>query len=590
MGTANLLARTSIGERLAQLDKRLAQLGREDLRESLAPVMLELAQAGASPEARAAVQAALGLCRNLYAQARSPEALALARAALEEARMLDDPVLMRRAATACGVISADTADLVGAIEHHVFALRLAMATNETAEVSRVWSNIGLAMGISGHYELASRCYRRSLELVENDSGPVFSRYAAYTNLADSLFQVGSSEEGLPFARKAIEELTPVFLEQDPHAAVLLERNLVRLLVATGRTEEAESHVHACAALAGRTQTPRAHIAATTARATYELALGRTDVALTLLERALSLAREVPAALRDTLACVIRAEEAAGNVGRALLRMRELSDHIYRTAIDRAREHVELGALPARTRTRVELEQDQSRARLVSMTSPAAAPESWSALDRLAVGAVMRMDETGRHGKRVGALVKSLAMASGCEPLQALEMGLAAELHDIGMMSVPEGVLKKQGPLNAAERAIVLRHVDAGSEILADDRHPRVFLAREIVRYHHARWDGDGYPERVAGKRIPLGARACAVADAYDAMVCGLGAGKSRSMNDALGELRSHAGTQFDPDLVACFDQMIRTETEDLGMDLATNSGMEGFQSLVSALQEDRGFV
>ena len=203
---------------------------------------------------------------------------------------------------------------------------------------------------------------------------------------------------------------------------------------------------------------------------------------------------------------------------------------------------------------------------------------------------MRMDETGRHGKRVGALVKSLAMASGCEPLQALEMGLAAELHDIGMMSIPEGILGKRAPLNPAEHAIVLRHVDAGSEILGDDQHPRVFLAREIVRYHHARWDGNGYPERVAGKRIPLGARACAVADAYDAMVCGLGTGNPKSMNDALGELRSHAGSQFDPELVECFDQMIRSETEDLGMDLTLNSGMEGFQSLVSALQEDRGFV
>src|SRR5258706_11069586 len=367
---------------------------------------------------------------------------------------------MRRAATACGVLCADTADLVGAIEHHVFALRLATAANDEVEMSGVWNTIGLAMGISGHYELASRCYRRCLELVENEAGPVFSRYAACGNLAHSLLQVGASEEGLAFARKALQELTPAFREQDPQGVVLLERNLVRLLVATGRIEEAESHMMACVALAGRTQTPRALIAATTARATFELALGRTDVALTRLEQALSRAREVPAALRDTLACVIRAEEAAGNVERALLRMRELWDNIYRTAIDRAREHVELGALPARTRTRVELEQDQSRARLASMTSPAAAPESWSALDRLAVGAVMRMDETGRHGKRGGALGKSLAMANGCEPLQALGMGLAAGTPDIGMMSGPEGILKKRALLKEAERGIVMGHVKA----------------------------------------------------------------------------------------------------------------------------------
>lgn len=536
------------------------------------------------------VLAALARCRELYASARSMEALPLARRALENAKALGDPVLVRRAATACGVVSADTADLVGAIEHHVLALRLALAASEWIEASRVWSNLGLAMGISGHYELAARCYRRSLELAQAHDGPVFSRYAAYTNLADSLFQVGAAEEGLAYAQKALDEVIPAFFDQDPHGAVLLERNFVRLLVATGRLDEAEPHVESCSALADRTQTPRARIAAATARASYELARGQTDVALTRLEQALTRAREVPAALRDTLACVIRAEEAAGNVERALLRMRELSEHIYRTAIERAREHVELGNLPARAPLGVEVEQEQSRARLVSITSPPSAPESWSALDRLAVGAAMRMEPTGRHGKRVGALVKALALASGCEPLQALEMGLAAELHDIGMMSIPEGLLGKRAPLNDAERAIVRRHVEAGSEILCDDGHPRVFLAREIVRYHHARWDGAGYPERVAGKRIPLGARACAVADAYDAMVCGIGWRAPRPMDEALEALRAEAGRQFDPDLVECFDRMIRNETEDLGMDLATDSGMEGFQSLVSALQEDRGFV
>jgi putative two-component system response regulator len=127
-------------------------------------------------------------------------------------------------------------------------------------------------------------------------------------------------------------------------------------------------------------------------------------------------------------------------------------------------------------------------------------------------------------------------------------------------------------------------------MLADDRHPRIFLAREIARYHHARWDGEGYPERVAGNRIPLAARLCAVADAYDAMVCGLGWREPRTMDDALADLRAQAGRQLDPRLVERFDDLIRTETEDLGMDLATENGMEGFHALVDALQEDRGFV
>ena len=540
--------------------------------------------------AQAAVEKSLGLCRALYARSHSGDAIALAKAAFAQATRAGDEALVRRAAITCGVLLADAADLVGAVEHHVIALRLATAAGDCVGASAVWNNIGLAMGIGGHYELAARCYRRCLELVEPIPEPVYSRYAGAINLADSLFQVGALSEGLPFAERALREQTAPFRDRDPLNALFLRRNLVRLLVGLGRAPEAEPHVRHCSAIAEQLRTPRASIAAATTRATYELAVGYTDLALTRLEQAVGRARAVPAALRDTLACLVRAEEIAGNVDRALVRLNELSEHIYRVAIERARSHLDIERLPAKARITLEHEQDQARARLASKVAPRESPESWEALERLSVSAALRMEPTGRHGKRVGALVKALALASGCDPIEALEIGLAAQLHDIGMMSVPEGILAKREALNDAEQAIVRRHVEAGAEMLCDDRHPRIHLAREIARYHHARWDGDGYPERVAGNRIPLAARMCAVADAYDAMVCGLGWRTPLAMDDALRELHREAGAQFDPRLVERFDNLIRTETEDLGMDLATHSGMEGFHALVDALQEDRGFV
>lgn len=575
---------------LRTLPPKLARLGRAELRGHLAAVAEQLRGGAPALSPHDVVEAVVAVCRSLYAQSRSGEGLGLARAAHRLAVHAGEPPLMRRTATACGLLSADSADLVGAIEHHVFALRLAIAAGDIVAQGLVWNNIGLAMGISGHYELATRCYRRALALVENHGGPVYSRYTTYLNLSDSLFQVGAIDEGLPMARRAMREQTPEFREQDLHSALLLQRNLVRLLVAAGRPGEARPHVTECTALAERTGTSRSIIAASTAQASWEMAVGRVDVALTRLDDALSRARKVPAALRDTLACVIRAEEWAGNVERALARLGELSEHIYRFAIERARDHIELESLSDRTRTRLEHDEDQARARLASRAEPAAAPDEWSALERLSVSAVMRMDPTAWHGKRVGALVKALAMAHGSEPLRALEMGLAAELHDIGLMSVPEGILRKPGPLNERERAIVRRHADAGAEMLRDDRHPRVFMAREISAYHHCRWDGDGYPDGIAGKRIPLAARMCAVADAYDAMVCGLGSRAARSMEAALHELHREAGGQFDPELVASFDEVIHSGTEDLGVDLSTGPGAECFQALVNSLGQDRGFV
>jgi putative two-component system response regulator len=405
-----------------------------------------------------------------------------------------------------------------------------------------------------------------------------------------LHRVGESRDGLPFALRALDEETEDFRQRDPGAALYLRRNLVMLLVTCGRLEEAEPHLAACAELARLVDNPRSRISYTIARATYELAIGQTDVALTRLEQALAQARGLPASLRDALAMSIRAEEAAGNIERAMIRLNELSEHIYRHAIERARLHIELAALAADEGTRGQGELLRTRARLAGKVSPPQVPEAWAALERLAVSAVLPMDATGWHGKRVGALVKALAIASGVAPLRALEMGLAAEVHDIGMMSVPDGLLRKREPYNDAERIVMLRHVEAGGEILRDDRHPRSLLAREIARYHHARWDGEGYPEAVAGRRIPFAARVCAVADAYDAMVCGIGSNKPRGMDEALDELRAQAGRQFDPELVENFENLIRTETKEMGMDVTSATGMEAFQSLVAALQEDRGFV
>ena len=587
---AELIPNTAPAETPPRAATRFAALRRNELREALQPHFERLRSDMPAPEAQEAVGAALALCRALYANARSPEGLALARAALERAQSAGDAVLLRKACTACGILSADTADVAGALEHHAQALRLTLAAGDPLDVSGVWNNIGLVMGFSANYELATRCYRRALEALEPLSGSVYIRYAARGNIADCYFQLGAFDEGLPHARQALAEETPEFRERDLHNAVILRRNLVRLLVGSGRVEEARPHVSDCAALAERTQTPRALIASSLTRATHELALGQTDIALTRLEKALAQAREAPAALRDTLATVIRAEEAAGNAERALLRLNELTDHIYRLAIERARTHLEFASLGETAGLHLERDQRQARARLISKTSPPEAPPGWDALGRLAVSAALRRDPTGWHGKRVGALVKALAIAMGCDALPALEMGLAAELHDVGLLSVPEAILRKDDVLNEAERAIVRRHVDAGAEMLRDDRHPRILLAREIARYHHARWDGEGYPEHVAGKRIPFAARACAVADAYDAMVCGLGTSPRRSMNEALEALGREAGRQLDPEMVACFDQMIRMETEDLGMNLESNSGLEGFQSLIAALGENRGFV
>ena len=113
-----------------------------------------------------------------------------------------------------------------------------------------------------------------------------------------------------------------------------------------------------------------------------------------------------------------------------------------------------------------------------------------------------------------------------------------------------------------------------------------------VRCDHARWDGDGYPSNVAGTSIPLPARICAVADVYDTLVSDRPYRKACSMDKALAELRRVAGTQLDPELVRCFEVVIRREAANEGIDpsMDMDGGLENFQQLIAALNEDRGFL
>ncbi len=541
-------------------------------------------------EAAAACKVALRLCQRLYGNARSFEALPFGRANLAMSQFTNDAYLLRWSHTACGLLLADTADLAGAIEHHAVALRLASAQDDVVGMSRVWNNIGHTFCVSGNFSLAASCFRRVLALLSSESAPVFSRYASYGNLAHCLYHLDEINEGIHFAELALTEMTGDFLREDPYCAVLLHRNCAKLYLAAGDFHEAKEHVDEVMAMTESAPSPRASIAAATTQAAYEMALGQHDIGLTRLDQALVQARGVPTTLRDTLVAVIRAEEKAGFPAHALVRLNELSDHIYRTAIGQIRQHVELAELQPKVPAGLDQPLEQAKVRLISHLTPPAEPPEWKTLQRLAVSAGVRIDGLGWHGMRVGALTKALALEFGVSPLQALEFGLAAQIHDIGMASVPERIVMQARQLNDVERALVEKHTAAGAEMLSDDRHPRILIARDVAKFHHAHWNGEGHPGHVARQSIPLAARMCAVADTYDTLVTDRPYRKGCSMADALKELNRVAGTQLDPELVICFEKMIKREAANEGIDPSAEVGLDAFQQLISALTEDRGFL
>jgi putative nucleotidyltransferase with HDIG domain len=180
-------------------------------------------------------------------------------------------------------------------------------------------------------------------------------------------------------------------------------------------------------------------------------------------------------------------------------------------------------------------------------------ESPSASIRLA-GLVDRLELKEGYAGEHTAAVSSLALAIATElKLSADEqrcVELGALLHDVGKLSIPERVLTKPGPLNELEWTAMRRHAALGERLLAHILDQADVLA--IVRSHHERWDGTGYPDGKRGQDIPLSARIVAVADAFQAMIEPRPYRKPRTRASALEEITSESGRQFDP---ACVEAL-----------------------------------
>ncbi|HEX8646317.1 MAG TPA: HD domain-containing phosphohydrolase [Thermoleophilaceae bacterium] len=167
----------------------------------------------------------------------------------------------------------------------------------------------------------------------------------------------------------------------------------------------------------------------------------------------------------------------------------------------------------------------------------------------ALGAALEAKDahTANHARSIVTNAEAVARALGMTGQELRDVRYGAAFHDIGKIAVPEAVLNKPGPLTDAERAEVERHVLVGEQILA----PVDFLSRvrTIVRHGHERWDGTGYPDRLAGVEIPLGSRIVLACDALDAMTSDRPYREAMPRKAARAELRLHAGSQFDPGVV-----------------------------------------
>lgn len=179
------------------------------------------------------------------------------------------------------------------------------------------------------------------------------------------------------------------------------------------------------------------------------------------------------------------------------------------------------------------------------------------LERLGQAAEYRDDDTGQHTQRVGEMAGKIAAAMDLPSEQVELIRRAAPLHDVGKIGISEKILLKPGGLSTEEFEVIKTHTTIGARLLGGGDSDFLRAAERIALSHHERWDGGGYPHGLREETIPLEARIVAIADVFDAISHDRPYKKASPAAEAMTEIASQAGTQFDPTAVAAFKKVLR---------------------------------
>ena len=458
-----------------------------------------------------------------------------------------------------GICAADTGGLPTAMEAYADALRLIGGIADKVRERRVWQNLGGALMHGGLYSEAITCFDRVISEIADSPGPHsnLAQANAYGNIAYCRLNLDQIRAGLVAIERAVSLAGESNDAQSALNRVIMENNYTRLLLEADNCDGAKEHAKSARHYASRTKSPRADIFAAVAEGLAEVFSGQADVGITRLTKTLERAKTLKVSSRDVLMALVKALEFVGKPDQALVYLRQLLEQQSSTQKQNVLQHVKLHleqlnpALEdeANVIRRLNIRQEVLEGRIAKQALFKAQVES---MERMAVVAELRDDSTGAHSYRVGRLASLLAKENGCDEDLIFMIDIAARLHDIGKVGIPDGILLKPAKLNAAEREVMKTHSTIGAEVLANSNIAHMKTAEEIARFHHEWWDGTGYPNGLVGDEIPEAARMTALADVFDALTHKRPYKSAWPLDSALTEILSLRGRQFDPKLTDLF--------------------------------------
>jgi putative two-component system response regulator len=546
----------------------------------------------------ASVAASLIAIGHYYGLSSNPvPGLAPAADAVAAAKLAQDQPLVMKSLRVLGWLLADSGNFPDAVASVTDAMRMAQALRDTTAECACWNLLGVFFLHAGQASEAITYFERAIELAGDDPACRAYREVAYSNTATAALEVGDLRRAFPAAQMGVADDAEPQNAVEADTRAMREQIFARVLAELGDLDRAVEYLAKAQQHAAQAGTDRSKLNVASTQALIEIASGRKDIGLTRIKQTLETARgkskgNLPAILSDCVA----AYERAGQPDVALTMLHDLLDHKkestqaqilmhYRMAAARiARaEEVEDGRAAALTHQHTQLRGQMKDRELIR--------RNLRLLEEQSVAAELHDDATGEHCYRVGRLASILGREIGLEDDICFLIDHCARLHDIGKLVVPDAILLKPGKLTPGEREIMQRHTTAGAEILGRISLPQIHVAEAIARHHHERWDGNGYPDRLAGSAIPLHARVTALADVYDALTHKRPYKDAWPVHAALAEIKELSGKQFDPEMTAIFLDLVprlQREHGDLDVFLAADAKDADFikarRSIAAALK------
>jgi putative two-component system response regulator len=516
-----------------------------------------LVQFGGTANHRVRIQCLLDVAQYFYVVGQPFQALKPASSALELAVTAKDKPLHRKAATFLGAMYADTGNISGAIDCYAQALQLLEDLNDPVAECRVWINAGVALMYAAQYDDAIACCEHTIDLANKSEDLYPFRAHAFANIALCCLHMEDYSRGLRAAETSIRESPDPTNAAEMLSRVIREGNYCRLLLEVDNVKKAQEHCEVAKHYATLSKSARAEIVAATTEGLCEVQAGKVDVGISRLTSTLERARIYRATLREALAALVKAFEIMGQPDRALIYLREMIETNRQSQQENSLQHLKLHLDRVGHEVRsMDSSTVHLKRREAALQGQVAQRELFQAriemLERLAVTAELRDDSTGEHSYRVGMLASLLAHEFGCDEDTCFMIEMAARLHDVGKIGVPDAILLKPDKLNAAEQEVMRSHSTVGAELLSRSNIPHMQMAEEIARHHHEWWDGSGYPARLSGAAIPLAARITALADVFDALTHKRPYKVAWSIDEALAEITKLKGRQFDPQMTDHF--------------------------------------